>query len=349
MTIFARKKWQFSPPSFSNLLISQRIYVDQKTVSFLHLRTLGIGYEMGVKKKQTFKRSSLGLLFVSILFVTGCQQPDSATAAAAAAGSASSSGSSGSSSGSTTTTTSSGVSAIQLITKGDSTGSFDLAAVPVSGGTTVRAARYYNLDGSTISTINMPTWLRESRVFLTSTRTSGGIPTYTGSNTPCAYFDDDTDNNPETTGFYTIDGYTGSTATTDIDQCAGTAASELGKLSIYVYMNRLFFNSTDRFQVIVKAKPLDSPNTSPTATSCVVGGYFDPSACSNVLYSVTMRTAPSAAAKPFYYLFPSAKSLDLLSESVLLPFNIDTSLTTISIDRVKGGAVFYGVTVIRLQ
>ena len=101
--------------------------------------------------------------------------------------------------------------------------------------------------------------------------------------------------------------------------------------------------------MFVKAKPLDEPNVAVQSSSCVVAGNFDPSSCVNQLFTLTMRTAPSAASKPFYILFPSAKALDLLSESVLLPINIDTSITTISIDRVKGGAIFYGLSIIRLQ
>lgn len=108
-------------------------------------------------------------------------------------------------------------------------------------------------------------------------------------------------------------------------------------------------DSSDKLQIIVKARPLDTPNTAPTSSTCTVSGFFDPAACTNQLYTVTMRTAPLSSAKPFYILFPSAKSLDLLSESVILPINIDTSITTISIDRVKGGAVFYGISVVRLQ
>jgi len=61
-----------------------------------------------------------------------------------------------------------------------------------------------------------------------------------------------------------------------------------------------------------------------------------------------MRNAPSAAAKPFYVLVPSAKALDLLSDTVLLPIHINAGIQTITIDRIKGGAVFYGMSVVRL-
>lgn len=301
------------------------------------------------------------LVFTMAALVGGCQQPTSGSSTVSSSGStsgatssgSSSSGSSGSSSSSTSSTTST-VNALQIITKADGTGSFDGAAVPAAGGITVKASRLYNLDGSLITSSLIPTWFSEARVFLTSTRTSGSNPsTPTTSDTPCAYFDSFTgDNNPDSNGFYTVDGYYSSTLATggtDIDQCAGTAAAELGKLAMYVKIDRRFMNTTDKLQIIVKAKPLDAPNTAPTVSSCVVGGNFDPSACVNQLFTLTMRTAPNAAAKPFYILFPSAKALDLLSESVLLPISIDTSITTISVDRVKGGAIFYGMTVVRLQ
>lgn len=240
--------------------------------------------------------------------------------------------------------------AVQIIPKADPTGSFDAVSVPLAGGTSVKASRYYDLTGSLITTGNLPSWFVEARIFLTSTRTQGGSPTYSTSNTPCAYFDTtSTDNNPDSSGFYTIDGYNTDNGNVDIDQCAGTAAAEQNQIGMYIRVDRRFMNSTDKLQLIVKAKPIDSPNTTVTPSSCVTAGFFDPSACANQLYTVSMRTSPGAATKPFYILFPSAKAYDLLSESVLLPINIDQSITTISIDRVKGGAIFYGLTVIRLQ
>ncbi|MGE4232928.1 MAG: hypothetical protein AB7F43_06310 [Bacteriovoracia bacterium] len=239
--------------------------------------------------------------------------------------------------------------AIQIIPKADTTGSFELVSVPVSGGVSVKASRIFDLSGTQIQTGSVPSWYSEARVFLTSTRTSGANPSApSGSNTPCAYFDSYTDYNPDTSGYYTIDGYNSDSATTDIDQCGGTNASELNQLAMYVKLDRRFMNSTDKIQLIIKAKVIDSPNSTPTASSCVVGGFFDGSACSTQYYTVSMRNSPGAATKPFYVLFPSAKALDLLSESILLPIHMNTGITTISIDRVKGGAVFYGISVIRL-
>lgn len=240
--------------------------------------------------------------------------------------------------------------AFQVITKADpSTGSFDSTSVPVAGGVSVRARRLFFLDGTLIPTGNFPTWFADARVFLTSTRTSGANPVSpSGSNTPCAYFDSFVDNNPDSSGFYTIDGYNATVSGSDIDQCAGTAAAELNQTGIYVQVDRRFLSPTDKLMFIVKAKIIDDPNTAPTASTCVTSGFFDPSACSNQVYTLTMRTGPGAAAKPFYILFPSAKSLDLLSESVLIPMQINTNVTTISIDRVKGGAVFYGISIIRM-
>ncbi len=254
---------------------------------------------------------------------------------------------------STTTTsfnTTSSINAIQVITKADPTGSFDPVSVPLAGGSSVRANRLYNLDGSLITAGTLPPWFIEARVFLTSTRTTSGAPSSTnGWDTPCAYFDNVTDNNPDSSGFYTIDGYNTDNALTDVDQCAGTAGSELSQLGIYVRLDRRFMNPTDKVQLIVKAKPIDAPNTTLSPSSCVTSGFFDPGACSNQLFTMTMRTAPNASSKPFYILFPSAKANDLLSESVLLPINIDQSVSTISVDRVKGGAIFYGISIIRLQ
>lgn len=198
-------------------------------------------------------------------------------------------------------------------------------------------------------TTDRPTWFVEAKLFLTSTRTSAGAPANSTSDTPCAYFDSYTDNNPESTGFYTIDGYNvGGSVTSDIDQCAGTSLAEAAQLAFYIKIDRRFTNSTDKFQIIVKAKPLDEPDTAPTTSSCIVGGLFDAANCANNVYTVSMRSGVGASAKPFYYLFPSAKALDLLAESVLLPTHIDSSINTISVDRVKGGAVIYGVTLIRI-
>ena len=285
-----------------------------------------------------------GLSALTTALITGCQPQNAGKAVAAAAAAASAATSS------TTTTSYSGVNAFQVITKTGASGSFDATAVPASGGVAPKAQRIFGLDGTQIAVGNIPTWYVESRVFLTSTNTSGTntASTLTGSDTPCAYFDSTaTDNNPDSDNYYAIDGFYNPGAG-DIDQCAGTTAAELNKLSLYVQVDRRFMNSTDKLQIIVKAKPLDSPNTAPTASSCVVGGYFDPSACSNQYFALSMRTAPYAAAAPFYVLFPSAKSRDLLSETVLLPLQIDSGITTISIDRVKGGALFYGLTVLRL-
>lgn len=296
------------------------------------------------KKPSDFvlKLLTLTAVTAATMLTSGCFQPDSSTTPAKSTRSTTSGTTS-------TSTSSSGINAIQIITKGDSSGSFDNSIAPVSGGVGAKATRIFNLDGSLISTGSIPAWYSESKVFLTSTRTTASAnPATPGtSDTPCSYFDSYNDNNPDTDGYYTIDGFNPSVAA-DIDQCAGTAASELNQLGMYIKVDRRFMDSGDKFQLIVKAKPIDAPNTAPTASSCVVGGFFDGTACSNQLFTVSMRTAPYAATKPFYILFPSAKSLDLISESVLLPMNINSNWTTISIDRVKGGAVFYGVTLIKL-
>lgn len=298
----------------------------------------------------------------TLVLASGCnpsgqgQSSSSGTTVSLGTGSSgsSASGSSGSSGSVVTTPSSSSavttISAIQIIPKADSTGSFDAVAVPPAGGSAVRAARIFALDGSQIPTGNIPAWFGEARVFLTSSRTAGTANpvTPTTSNTPCAYFDSYTDNNPDTNGYYTIDGFNSDT-TADVDQCAGAAATELNQLGMYVKVDRRFMNAGDRLQLIVKAKPIDQPNAAITPSSCVTGGYFDAAVCSNQLFTVSMRTAPLAPAKPFFFLFPTARALDLLSESVLLPISIDQSITTISIDRVKGGAIFYGFTLIRLQ
>jgi hypothetical protein len=252
------------------------------------------------------------------------------------------------SSSSSSTFSYSGINAVQIIAKTGSNGSFDSVVPPPSGGLSVYASRYFNLDGSIISTSQVPTWLAQASLFITSTRTSPGSPSFTNADTACAYFDSYIgDNNPESDGYYTIDGYNTSSGA-DIDQCAGTQSSETSKLGLYIKLDRNFMNPTDKIQIIVKAKPIDAPNTAPSPSSCVVGGNFDPQNCVNTYFTVSMRTAPFASSQPFYVLFPSAKAYDLLSESVLLPIQIDPSVTTISIDRIKGGAIFYGVTIIRL-
>jgi hypothetical protein len=287
------------------------------------------------------------ITLVAIGFALSACNNQSAGTSSSSSGGTSSALSSATTTAATSTYT--GINAFQIITQAGSSGSFDNAAVPVSGGLLVSATRLFNLDGSSIASGNLPAWFVQSQVMLTSTRTSAGTPTYNGDDTACAYFDlYSSDNNPDSSGFYTIDGYNTSTAATDIDQCAGTSASELAQLGAYFTVDRRFMNPTDKLEVIVKAKPIDAPNTAPTASTCVVGGYFDPSACVNTYYTVTMRSAPFASAQPFYILFPSAKAYDLLSETVLLPIQIDPSITTISVDRIKGGAILYGITVLRL-
>lgn len=307
-----------------------------------------------------FRNLSVRLLLTSTAFVfvfTGCNVSGDSTPSSSAASttsaintitSAIASGASGASGTSSVTTST--VNAIQIITSAGSNGSFDPVSVPAAGGVAVKASRIFGLDGSLIAAANIPTWFVDARVFLTSTRTSGtsNPSTPSGANTPCAYFDSYGDNNIETDGYYVIDGYNADNGA-DIDQCAGAAASEQNQLSIYIEFDRLFMNPTDKFQVVVKAKPIEDPNSKVTPTSCTTGGFFDATACSTQTYGISMRTAPGAPAKPFYILWPSAKSYDLLSESVIMPVNIDQSLTTISIDRAKGGAVFYGISIIRLQ
>ncbi|HRK01070.1 MAG TPA: hypothetical protein PLH57_00270 [Oligoflexia bacterium] len=296
----------------------------------------------------TFGRISL--LLTGAALAAGCPQQTATTKAPAGSISGVVS-SSASSSSSATSANSSSVTAIQIITKADSSGSFDSAIVPVSGGVSLAASRLYDLSGALIPSGSIPSWFVEARLFLTSTRTSAGAPTNTTSNTPCAYFDSYSDNNPDSSGYYTIDGYnvTQTGILADIDQCAGTAAAELNQLGFYVRVDRRFMSSNDKLQVIVKAKALEEPNTAPTSSSCVVGGIFNASNCSNQVYTLTRRTSPGAPAKPFINLFPSAKAWDLLAEDVLIPLSDDTNISTISIDRVKGGAVFYGITIIKMQ
>jgi hypothetical protein len=304
-------------------------------------------------KKTWFPANSVWPGFSVALVATtlslGCQQPNSSSQSGVING-ASSQNSAGSSAPSSSASSTSGLNAISIVTKADPSGSFDATSVPVAGGIAAKAQRLFNLDGSAITSGTVPAWFVESRLFLTSTRTSTGIASNVTSDTPCAYFDSySTDINPDTSGYYTIDGYSPNSGSTDVDQCAGTAAAELNKVGLYINIDRRFMNATDKLQLIIKAKPLDSPNTAPTVSNCVTGGFFDAGACSNLYYTVTMRTAPYASAKPFFILFPSAKSMDLLSEQVLVPINNYSNIATISIDRVKGGVVLYGVSVIRMQ
>ncbi len=247
-------------------------------------------------------------------------------------------------------------------------GSFNAGSVPASGGTYVTAARVFDLAGNLITnhTSQYPSWwFQDAGVFLTSTSTSypGGGAGATSSNstdrelTPCAYFDSTDDNNPENTGYFTIDGImtnaaslSDATPTADIDQCAAITAAERAKMGLYVRIRRSgsSMGSSDKIQMIVKAKPLTPPNTAPVPTSCVVGGVFDATACATNVFTMAMRTAITAAARPFYMLMPSAKALDLISESVLLPVNIDSSITALTVDRLKGGAVFYSIILVKV-
>lgn len=310
----------------------------------------GLGYKACQVRTfaSVFRAVQLGFTVAGLaLILSACQsqRPSSTSTSSSSTSSTSTTGTSGTTTTSTTTTSS--TRAIQLITKTGSLGSFDAASAPASGGLALSAARFFNLDGSQIPTAQKPTWLVGAKTFITSSRSQAGVPAMTGSDTPCAYFDSTNDNNPESNGYYVIDGYY-SAAGADIDQCAGVAASELNQLSIYIQIDRTFMESDENLQLIVKAKPINAPNTAPNPTECVAGGFFDAANCVNEYFTVSMRNAPGGAAKPFYILFPSAKSLDLLSESVLLPIRISNSITTISIDRVKGGAIIYGVSLIRM-
>lgn len=264
-----------------------------------------------------------------------------------------------------TSTSSSGPNAVQIIFATGANGSFDASSVASTGGTYNYAQRFFDLKGNLLSNSNS-WWFKASSgtaVFLTSTSTSypgGGVGATTSSSssryrTPCAYFDSTDDNNPETAGYYTIDGlvtnapsFSDSTAVADIDQCAGISNTEKSKLGIVFTLDRNYLSSTDKIQLIIKAKPLTTPNTAPVPSSCVIGGLFDATGCATNVFNVTLRTALGAAARPFFMLFPSAKALDLISESILLPTNFDSSITTITIDRLKGGAVFYSATLIRV-
>lgn len=280
------------------------------------------------------------------------------------------------STGTTTTTTTSstinsGPAAVQIVLATGASGSFSAGSVPSSGGTYVTATKVYDLNGNLITSpaTTYPYWWFEGAgVFLTSTSTSyagGGAGATTSDTddyqiTPCAYFDSATDNNPESAGYYTIDGILtnpsslanpSGTNSADIDQCAGITAGERAKLGFYVKLRRSTSTSmgtSDKIQMIIKARPLTAPNTAPVPSSCIVGGFFDATACATAVFTLTMRTGLAAAAKPFYMLMPSAKSLDLVSESVILPVNIDTTLTHITVDRLKGGAVFYSIILVKV-
>lgn len=312
------------------------------------------------------RQKSIGLILAAVFTVfTGCQSQGRNIATPASTADALGNTPTTTTPTPTNSSTASGPNVAQIIMATGSTASFDAASVPTSGGTYNYAKRFYDLKGNLISSTSN-WWLTATNgvgVFLTSTSTSypgGGTGATTSTNgsryrTPCAYFDIYDDNNPESSGYYTIDGLTtnppslsDSTPTADIDQCAGITNTEKSKLGIFMTINRSYLNSTDKLQVIVKAKPLTTPNTAPVPSSCIVGGLFDASACTNTVFTITMRTALAAAARPFFMLFPSAKALDLISENVLLPINIDSTITTITIDRIKGGAVFYGITLVRV-
>ena len=261
----------------------------------------------------------------------------------------------------------SGPNAVTIALRTGSSGSFDAASVAATGGTYSKVARSFDLNGNLIVTSGYQNWWFDpanSGVYLTSTSTSypGGGSGATASSsankqvTPCAYFDSYDDNNPEANGSYTIDGiipnassYTTSSVA-DIDQCAGITAGEKANLGMYFTIKRgsANMNSTDKLQIMIRARSLTPPNIAPVPSSCVVGGLLDPTACASTVFTVSMRTALGAAARPFFMFMPSAKSLDLISESILLPINIDPALTVITIDRLKGGAVFYDVKLVRI-
>jgi hypothetical protein len=273
-----------------------------------------------------------------------------------------------SASASSSATVTSGPNAVQIIFATGASGSFDAVAVPAAGGTYAKVSRVFDLNGNTISNFSSTYpnwWFRTAAVFLTSTSTSfpaGGAGATTSNTTdrertPCAYFDTYDDNNPESNGSYTIDGLIPNaqslsdlTPAADIDQCAGITVAERSKLGFYAVLRRgsSSMGTTDKIQMIVRAKPLTPPNTAPVPSSCIVGGLFDATACATNVFTVSMRTAIGAAARPFYMLMPSAKSMDLVSESVLLPVNIDSTLTTITLDRLKGGAIIYSVILIKV-
>lgn len=288
---------------------------------------------------------TLGIGFALIFGIAGCQQPNTEESETVTP------------SISTTASTpssaeiESSLKAIKIVFKADGSGSFDPVAVPNAGGLSLKASRIFDINGNLISNSSIPPWFSEARVFLTSTRTSGGgnpvVPS--GSDTPCSYFDSfPGDNNVDTSGYYTIDGYNAANVVSDIDQCAGTDVSELNKLYLYVKLDRLFLGSNEKIQVIVNAKPINAPNTTADPSSCSSGGNFTPEACTNQLFTISMRTAPGAPTGFKPLLFPSAKALDLQSEIITMPINISSSINTISIDRIKGGAIFYSLTLVRI-
>jgi hypothetical protein len=258
--------------------------------------------------------------------------------------------------------------AVQIILATGTASSFNAGSVPASGGAYVAATRVFDLAGNLISnhTNTYPNWwFQDAGVYLTSTSTSypgggAGATTSDTSNrelTPCAYFDNTDDNNPENAGYFTIDGLvtnapslSDGTASADIDQCAAITAVERARLGFYVRIRRssASMGTSDKIQMIIKAKPLTAPNTAPVPSSCVVGGLFDATACATNVFTTTMRTAIGAAARPFYMLMPSSRAMDLISENILLPVNIDTSITTLSVDRLKGGAVFYSIVLVKV-
>lgn len=263
-----------------------------------------------------------------------------------------------------TTTSSTATNVVKIVTAALATTDSFEPPTSVATPNFYAAKRFFDINGNAYSSTTMPTWFVGAYVYLTKTRTSSpdGSVAASGSkeDTPCAYFDTyGTDNNPGNAGFYAIDGFYTSDSTTspDIDQCAGATAAEQANLKLYFVIDRSKMNTNDKLNIIVTASPLDAPNTSPTPSGCVVGGMFDASACTNQLFTVTMRAGPTASApmgafmpaKPFFMLFPSAKALDLISESIYLPINAAPGISTISIDRVKGGAVFHNITIIRMN
>ncbi len=323
---------------------------------------------MGFFKYQTKLRSKLGaLLPLTCLILSACNSQVSNTGAKSTA-STSGTGLTNTSTGTTQTTSVQGPNAVQIILSSGSGGSFDNVTPPVTGGTFAPARRFYDLSGNQINPTTYPSWWFDtstsgSGVFITSTSTSyPGGGTYATSSatsaryrTPCSYFDNFDDNNPETSGNFTIDGLVTNapslndgTPAADMDQCAGATAGERAKLGMYFKFIRSNMLSTDKLQVIIRAKPLNTPNTAIVPSSCIVGGVFDATACSNAVFTVSMRTSLGAAARPFFMLMPSAKAMDLLSEMVLLPLHADPTITTVSIDRLKGGAAFYSITFVRI-
>jgi hypothetical protein len=298
----------------------------------------------------------------------GCPATDAGTGAVKTASTSTATPSASPSSGATTASVTSGPAAVQIILATGSAASFNAASVPASGGTYVAATRAFDLSGNLITnyaTTYPNWWFQDAGVYLTSTSTSypGGGSGATTSNstdrelTPCAYFDSTDDNNPESAGYFTIDGLTtnapsltDTTPSADIDQCAGITAAERSRMGLYVRIRRssASMGTNEKIQMIVKAKPLTTPNTAPVPSSCIVGGLFDATACATNVFTLSMRTAVTAAARPLYMLMPSAKALDLISESIMLPVNIDSTITALTIDRLKGGAVFYSIVLVKV-